>query len=332
MSDFISREAKFECSEPIICIKNIMDISDTSKRDDECFLSHVDTVIIASAGEVGILSEPSAREILRNFIPDSVWGQDIPFISLGCVSFAAALMYYKKLKADRAIILMLETPSHYNQKLLNASGIGIGGDGFCAQDSSFCVEVTKDCIEPEGVFVIYSEILSKPLGVGGTMGLAAKLVSVCEKILARFPDTKIVSYENTSSWSKQLYNATKICIDKITSKLDTNNWLPSVERDQNHFMSIRSLLDFKYYSACLDESVLIVLTLGAGGRVSVIAFSSKPIQGVSWGHSCDTCFLGKVNIKKWIENNGPTPLYMDSKYFNRPNFFFEWQIGEEAYA
>ena len=207
--------------------------------------------------------------------------------------------------------------------MLDRAGVGVGGDGFVAEEISCLVDLGRQP-KPGAFTVDYCTILSGAASLGSTSRLVSQLASLYGKLLGARPDARCVTFENASRWSgyvAQLFFSTLAHND-----VPTFSWLESVEQGARHYMTARPALDLIANEAFAHERPLLLSALGAGGRIGVLMLVPQhyeSVQDLPIGLSHD---FGQAEI---VTHGHMEDIvhYVQKKYYGRTNFYFKWGIA-----
>lgn len=299
-------------------------------------LHGLDLFIVTSSAEINIMHEPRAREVLRACTPGGYTGETV-FVSIGCTGLFASVLEFVQRPALRCRILVLETPTTFVQHTLDVAGLGEGGDGFIAQDIVCVMDLSKG---PEGAIarIGHCEILARQASFGGTVKLSQDVVCCLENLCLRLPEADIVTFENVSRWSQRLLQIVTM-MSRARDVLPPERWLPSIESDERHFMSVRPLLDMLPHFNENRRPCLIVTCLGAGGRIGLMALEwiradggktgqGRPIFDATFGkpdrHEMGEAVL--VNEHDAVPIRPAQVLYANREFYGRNNFYFLWTL------
>jgi len=292
----------------------------------------IEEYIITSSAEVGIVNTPRAQQVIRDCAPKG-YVDKIPLVSIGCAGLFAAVMRFVAGSARTARILALETPSDYVQSTLDSAQLGVGGDGFVAQDVAYILDLQKF---PEGALarVEHCEIMSRPSCFSGTTKLARKFLARLDELDAVCPDARIVTFENVSGYARRLMQA----VHAGAPISEQRQFLETVEQDERHFMTVRPLLDLQKQMAEDTLRPLIVTCLGAGGRIGIFAVTpideTKAVTPISLHHAMpniDAHFIETMGQTAPFPDQPIDLWYMNRAYFGRENFCFEWSINGDTF-
>ena len=96
----------------------------------------LELLIVSSSGEIEIMATAEARAVVRATLPHPA--APVVFVSVGCSGLYASVLEFIQSGAQKARVLLLESPAAFVQSTLDHAGMGADGDGFVAQDVSFC--------------------------------------------------------------------------------------------------------------------------------------------------------------------------------------------------
>lgn len=225
-------------------------------------------IVIISAGEVKPLLNPMIQQFCLQLEQQS--RSQVHFISAACTSLHGAVLDFAHHDdITERLIITLELDQLLQQGCLNALGIGIepeqdglkviNGVGLCLLSKEKpCADslVIEDCV-----------ILSQPKGMTGIQ----KLIGLtCEYLNQLPPKCRAVSFDICSLWGKKLIKGLDT---RLNSTLTSDNWLPSVEQHNHHYLSLKPTLELQRYEAHLAIGNLLLMTLGGGGRIGCLRIS-----------------------------------------------------------
>lgn len=296
----------------------------------------IELFIVTSSAEIDIVHEPRAREILRASMPRGYTGE-IVFVSIGCTGLFATVLEFVQRSVRYCRILALETPASFVQHTLDVAKLGDGGDGFIAQDVACVMDLSK---ERKGAIakIGHCEILARRGSFGGTAKLSQELARCLENLCLRLPGAEIVTFENVSLWSQRLLQLLTVML-REGAVPPPERWLPSIESDERHFMSVRPLLDMLSHINHTPPQALIVACLGAGGRIGLMALewlrvddgTTEPVRLTyepTFGKA-DRHDLGEIALLGEHDTVPVRPthvLYADREFYGRNNFYFQWTL------
>lgn len=277
--------------------------------------------IVTSSAEIDVCREPEACAIIEAVRPAGARSAEV--VSVGCAGVFAAILAFARSGRPRARVLALEAPAPFVQATLDWAGMGAGRDGFVAQEVAWTLDLSR---RPEGLAlrVAHCEILARPDGLGGTGRLAATLARRLAALDAALPGAALVTFENCSPWAQRLMQLARGQSGRGLS--DPALWLPTIESDARHYMTARPLMDI---AANLADAPLAVATLGAGGRLGLLAVA----PGAAGPCGCAAPSLedfGDAPLRAPRATPGPV-RYMDRRWFGRPDFFFRWRLLIEEF-
>lgn len=225
-------------------------------------------IYIVSAGEVNVLLD---RYVIR-FIADlEDVGHDIFFLGSACTSFHAAILSYSTRKESEALIINLEVARDRQQECLDALGVGIkpGQDGLKVTTGVAVTWICRDYQSQSICRISSCSILSQHPSLNGAQHLINNLSKITS-IIAEQDTSRVVSFNIASRWAK--------CLLKGFSCIEKACWLPSIEDDGKHYLSLKPLIEINKYF--LDEGFekLVVITLGGGGRAGCLTIE-RPFAG-----------------------------------------------------
>ncbi len=281
-----------------------------------------DMLIVTSSAEAAVMGEPQARAMVAAILPPGFAGPRA-FVSVGCAGVYAAILEFLGSGAASARILALEAPRAYVQLRLDAAGLGPQGAGFVAQEAACVLDVTRGP-EGEGPPVSRCEILARPSHMGGTAVLAGEVARRIAEMSAEIPGLSVVDFENVSAWARGLSALVRMGLTGHPAA-DPARWLPSAEQDERHFMTVRPLLDLMRLKDRLNDSGPLLLScLGAGGRLGMMVVGEAPPR--PWPT------VERRSMEALPPGEPGLPAYMDRRFFGRDNFYFHWNLEQDAHA
>ena len=291
-------------------------------------------VLIISAGEV----KPLLNDAIRRFVQDlQAKLCQIRIVSAACTSFHAAVFEASQSENQDVLVISLELDQALQQACLNALGVGDE-----AEDDSltvlncvgFCV-LRKKPVEANDMVIMKCDILSQPLGISGTQ----KLLLMFERYLKPLPkNTQIVSFAINSLWGKKLELALS---QRLSGPFAMPYWLASAEQGQQHFLSMKPLLELQGYQTALVKGPLLLLTLGGGGRLGCLLISRGQAaeQAINQASLSECClasdhgdFQSALALKassqaSYYQQVKQTLKYPQSQYRGINNHYFRWSQG-----
>ncbi|WP_444909879.1 hypothetical protein [Microbulbifer sp. TRSA005] len=293
-------------------------------------------VYIVSAGEANVLLE---RPVVEFLVQLEEAGHNIQFVGSACTSFHAALLSYSKRHEEDALVINLELGKERQQECLDALGIGIkpGQDGLDVITGVAVSWLCRHYQERSLCQISSCDILSQAPSLNG----APELVQNLKKLMATDLDNscRVVSFDIQSRWAKGLL--------KGFSHEDKTHWLPSVELDGLHYLSIKPLAEIDKY--CLRDEIegLWIITLGGGGRAGCLRVHRTPQangQLLSRLVNTETVSLEEAyqgfNAAQSLEDaygQDHLPhvrgamIYPQKKYRGRHNQIFHWVLGSGSW-
>jgi hypothetical protein len=302
-----------------------------STRDGQAF----DLFLVSSSAEIGILSEPAAIDAIDAARP--VPGACAThFVSIGCAGLFAGILEFERSGAMRARLLLLERPAAFVQATLDASGLGAGGDGFIAQDAACIVELGRD-LQAGALRVAACELLARESTLAGTAKFAARVGGHLCRLLRRYPGCRLVSFDNGSEWARRLAQMLMALSGGDGLPL-VSGWLPTVEVEMRHFMTVRPVLDLIAHRQHARTAPLVMTCLGAGGRFGILALtpdakSAEPCERQEREQRrarveppLDLGTLSLTRSGQPMALPRSQMLYTRKEYYGRDNFYFKWTI------
>ncbi len=297
-----------------------------------------DLLLVTSSAEIGILSTPRCRVLLRALTQANPQAE-LRFLSIGCAGVAACLLEFAHSGARSALVLVIESPAGWVQSTLDAAGIGAGGDGFQAQDIGFLFTLSREAADrgeqaddAAPPTLLHCSLLAREPGLAGTARLASRLVALMAEVQREHADTRIVSFENSSQWSQRLARLVDV-LARQAGLAGRPGWLDSVESDQRHYMTARPLLDWHAHADIARRHPLLLACLGAGGRVGVMLLGQGRPSGVLALPTPQPLDLEAPGAA-WFAATQPPPssvLYADRSHFGRSQFYFRWRLSHEHF-
>ncbi|MCO1334750.1 hypothetical protein MO867_10405 [Microbulbifer sp. OS29] len=216
-------------------------------------------VYVVSAGEANVLQERPVVEFIADL---EEAGHDIHFVGSACASFHAAVLSYSKTAKDDALVLNLELGKERQQECLDSLGVGTkldqdGLDVFVGVSASW---LCRDYSDTHLCQISSCDILSQAPSLSGAPDLVKNIKQMVSAFKSR--ETRIVSFDIQSKWAKGLL--------KGFSAEEKILWLPSIEENGWHYLSIKPLMEIVNYYLKQERTDLWLLTLGGGGRVGCL--------------------------------------------------------------
>lgn len=214
-------------------------------------------VYVVSAGEAHVLLDP---EVLQAVVELDERGHHIQFVGSACTSFHAAVLAFQASDQVDALVINLELNKPHQQACLDSLGIGTaqGQDGLNVRTGVAATWLTRRYDEDAIAKIVRCDILSQAPGLNGTHELVRKMYRMVKKEQAQ-----VVSFDIQSRWAKALM--------KAWPNGETEHWLPSIEGDGDHVLSLKPLLEIERYFKASNDQVHFLFTLGGGGRVGSLA-------------------------------------------------------------
>ncbi|MGP8431858.1 hypothetical protein ACT2FY_00770 [Paraburkholderia fungorum] len=292
-------------------------------REDGAF----DLFIVSSSAETGILSEPAAIDAI-----DAAW--PLPhagaarFVSIGCAGLFAGILEFERSGAQRARLLLLESPAGFVQATLDLAGLGAGGDGFVAQDVACIVELSRDP-QPGALRVAECRLLAREPTLAGTAKLASRIRANLLELLRRYPGSALVSFDNGSEWARRLAQMlAALCGEEGLPRVGA--WLPTVEVELRHFMTVRPVLDLIAHRQRAQTAPLVLTCLGAGGRFGLLALVPDSAVAAPRENGVPPLELGTVTPVRGdaapLGQALSSMLYTREEYYGRDDFYFKWTL------
>lgn len=287
-------------------------------------LSEPDLVVYTSSAEAGITGLPDIQQeirVLRRRHPDARH----VFVSMACLGLHAAILEAHRSHAQSVLVFLVETPGPYLQAMLDVAGLGAGGEGLEAREGVAVLHLSRTRIAtPDSRKVALSTILAKPGGPGGTLLLLQKLESVLTPLATIQDGADIVSFRMHSHWSDSLMHGFNTLIRPRWSA--ETCLLDSCEHDRQHYLSIKPARELAFHGTRQTRRPLVIITLGGGGRIGVLAFMHEP-PPLKHSEGPPRCFMA---ARTGQCRNLPQPLY-NSTAFRVDNGYFLDEPGTAAF-
>ncbi|MFA0810195.1 hypothetical protein [Microbulbifer epialgicus] len=224
-------------------------------------------IYIVSAGEANVLLEQRVMQFITKLEESA---HNILFVGSACTSFHAAILSYSRRAEADALIINLEVGKERQQECLDSLGIGVkaGQDGLSVITGVAVTWITRKYHEQSICQISSCDILSQSPSLTG----AHELVKSLKRIMSvNFDDaSQVVSFDIESKWAKGLL--------KGFSGTERSTWLPSIEKDGLHYLSIKPLAEIRKYFLEKKLENLWLITLGGGGRAGCIKVVSPAID------------------------------------------------------
>lgn len=231
-------------------------------------LAEPNLVIYASSAEAGWVALPAVvAEIaaIKHRHPDARHA----FVSMGCLGLHAAILEAQRSQAESVLIFLVEAPGYYLQDMLNIAGLGVGAEGLSAVEGAATLHLVRsETVANDGYGLSMATILAKTPGPGGTLRLLEKLEAVLEPLTAEPSGVDVVSFRMYSRWCDQLLQGFSHLIQAKWT--NGTRLLDSYEADCHHNLTVKPLRELAMYGASATQRPLVILTLGAGGRMGVL--------------------------------------------------------------
>ncbi|WP_321818277.1 MULTISPECIES: hypothetical protein [unclassified Paraburkholderia] len=296
--------------------------------DDECSVPagfDTELCLVTSSAEVGILGVEQALALLRRFYPSAADARSA-FVSIGCAGFFGCVLEFLASDAESATLVLLETPSWFVQETLDGAGVGYGGDGFIAKDSA-CVVRLGRTPRANALRIDFCTILAKPARLLGTVSLAREIVGCLAALYRSHPALQVVTFANVSAWSQRLVQLVDMHCPEIGLS-GSMSWMPSVESDATHYMSVRPLLDLRAHEAQARERPLLLTCLGAGGRLGMLLVAPPDAPHVPHPSRAAPLPIHSVPAphRQTARSASRDVLYAKPEYFGQRDFYFKWNF------
>lgn len=306
--------------------------------------SFPDSIVLSSSSELFLFVNLDAASFL-NSIKELFPDIPIRYISQACLGFYAALLDFHASSAKHSLIFLLESPVAYQQYCLNAIGVGFQGLGFNAQEGCAVLRVEKvqsNDLKPGMLAINACRIFSQSKKINGVAELVKKAVRYLSMIQAQIP-SKFVTFELFSPWSAQMIKGFDQWLPK---EYEPACWLQGCETESKHYLTMKPLIELDQYEDELNNNGLILMTLGAGGRLGVIQVSKfnntdpiayldqEPINNQSYDfHSdLDDClaiaeqFNMSGDHARLCEHIGKKLNYIQKNSQRHDNEFYSWVV------
>ena len=219
-------------------------------------------IYIVSAAEVKVLLDRRISDFIARLQRD--YKIKVKIVSAACTSVHAALLDFNQSDFKSAFIFVLELNREIQQGCLNSLGIGNEKeqDGLQVTPGVGLVHVSKET-NSSGLYISGCEILSQEIGISGTTKLLSNIIGRLNNISKK---AKCVSFDIRSDWCKSL-----MCgLEVSKCKHPVESWLPSVEENEAHFLSLKPILEIEKYRSLIKLDPIFIMTLGGGGRVGCL--------------------------------------------------------------
>ena len=295
-------------------------------------LPPADFLMVTSSGEIGMLAAPTSRFWL-NALAHSSRQAPMHLLSIGCSGVAACVLEFMHSTARVAHVLVTESPPDWVQSTLDTAGLGVGGDGFKAQDVAFVLTLTRSASAPtaDSVKLLYGNLLARDACMGGTAQLAARLAGLAVDLHRQYAKLRMVRFDNGSQWSHQLNRMVDVLVQR-QGLPGTQDWLASVECDLRHYMCARPLLDWQAHASAVQTAPLLLACLGAGGRLGLLVIGPGTLDASRLPVPAPQPLDLALPQPDWWRSEQAPPqsvLYMQREYFGRQQFYFRWRLIRE---
>ncbi|MDR2031422.1 MAG: hypothetical protein LBP86_04000 [Azoarcus sp.] len=272
-------------------------------------------IFYASSAELGVMSEPDnlrGTAMLRHIYPSARH----VFVSMGCLGLHAAILEILRAGVEDALLFLIESPLPYIQARFDASGIGLGGEGMLAAGGAAFLYFARGA-DADSLEVASTAILAKPGVPLGTAQLLGKLKEYIGQLVARQGAIDTVSFWNRSRWCDYLSRG----FDSMVRPLfpPESALLDSLETTEDiHYMTLKPLLEIQRYWPGRKAHPLLLMTLGAGGRIGALEVCAPGTAArVAWREKADPRCLDAA----LYEDVHSTPQY-NLKAHCRDNLYF----------
>jgi len=327
------------------CVSYQVETGDLSAFMNNALKKHIDqfgsapeAIYITSSIELSIFAFEQLNKALLPFL-SSIPGAEMKVVSQGCLGLYASVIDFNENHGINSVLLFtIEAPKEFVQEGLNAIGIGDmeGQDGLVISPSIGCVSLVKthkhNLLDTD--YVIDScEIISIPTSLSQQAFAILKMAKMIISMLGGI-NTKLVSFEVSAPWSESMSHVIKSMIRK---KSDTE-WLDSVEKDHQHYMTSKQILELVEYKNELENGPLVMTGLGVGGRFGVLRVSAAQY---AYENSIPSPTINKFDFNDYVDFTRDTiinpvddhanvirnnVLSFNKKYRGLDNQFFSWNI------
>ena len=284
-------------------------------------------VYVVSAGEAHVLLD---TEVLQAVVELDERGHHVQFVGSACTSFHAAVLAFQASGQTDALVVNLELNKQYQQACLDSLGVGTaeGQDGLNVRTGVAVTWLTGNYHQDAMAKIVGCDILSQALSLNGTHELVRHMHAMVKK-----ENALVVSFDIQSRWAKALM--------KAWPAGETEHWLPSIEHDGDHVLSLKPLLEIQNYFSPDSDQALFLFTLGGGGRVGsleVVNINSERTllpQAVQHEHLAlpdafndfKQAHNHKLNLEtpflSWVR---AAMTYPEKQYRGRHNQIFHWYM------
>lgn len=337
-----------------ICIENVCTQDYQGIRESTLFFrdaleKHVDLVgklpdeiFITSSCEMSGLPFKEIQKPLEALIK-SIGNTKIKIISQGCLGlFSTSLEFYHREDLNDVLVLFIEAPKDCSQNGLNAVGVGVleGQDGLEISPCLGSVSLlNKASLSNDDIVVDYSYMLSVSLDLAKQ---AFSLLAMTKKIsaLSNSSGGKVVSFDVTAPWSQAISKSVEGAVNRKNPEL---SWLDSIEKDHQHFMTVKQLKEFQAYQDCLKDAPLIFTGLGVGGRFGILRmvkasdfksvnFPEKNDVNIDFKDHYDINYDVLVKDTSNLLDNMKANTYCFKKeYRGEDNLYFSWNMDVDYF-
>jgi hypothetical protein len=232
------------------------------------------------------------------------------------------------------LVILLELDQDIQQACLNALGVGneAGQDGLTVKNCiGYCL-LQKKIPQDTDITISKCDVFSQPKGMSGIQKLLNQLTHYINQ---SSNDCLFVSFDICSKWGKTLIKALK---SRLKDNQDISHWLTSIEDDNQHYLSLKPLLELQLYQHKLANQDLQILTLGGGGRIGCLKLTSGLNKTTHISKSSfdefnltadEAIYLQSIKVKKhsiqaYHEIIKATLKYPQSQYRGINNHYFRW--------
>ncbi|MFA0790807.1 hypothetical protein ACCI51_09645 [Microbulbifer echini] len=240
---------------------------------------------------------------------------------------------------DDALVINLELGKDRQQECLDALGIGVksGQDGLDVITGVAVTWLSKQYHAQSLCQISSCDILSQAPSLSGAHELVQNLKKLISTNSSR--TSKVASFDIKSRWAKGLL--------KGFSQEEKSQWLPSIENDGFHYLSIKPLGEIQAYCLNLGVEDLWLLTLGGGGRAGCIRVQKalKPEEQLlsrlvhtetlslenAYNKFTAAQHIGDALGQDYLPHVRNALIYPQKKYRGRHNQTFHWVLGSGSW-
>lgn len=297
-------------------------------------------IVFVSAGEIKPLLNPEILAFCQHI--NNNFQCEIDFVSAACTSFHASIFHFNQSNSNNCLVILLELDQKLQQGCLDALGVGNTEEdaGLTVNNCvGYCL-LEKRAAHAQEIIIEQCQIFSQPTGLSGIQKLINQLVTHIEEVNSQ---VAFVSFDISSLWADKLKAALTPRLKRLKASM---RCLSSIETDERHYLSLKPLLELQNHRHQLNNTPLLILTLGGGGRVGSLKFSTNTlsqshIKTASFNAfsltNDRTLYQHSLNAKNhsiqaYHAIVKATLKYPQLKYRGINNHYFQWSLNSFNHA